>query len=248
MWLRSLAFNIAFYLWTTLVVVVASPSLACRRTVLIAVARFWARGAVWLLKAICRLDYRIEGGENLPTGAVIIAAKHQSAWDTFIFNVFLEDPAYVLKRELLLIPFYGWYAARAGMISVDRSGHASALKYMVRQAERAAAAGRQIVIFPQGTRIAPGESKAYLPGVQALYGKLGVPVVPVALDSGLYWGRRGFLKRPGTIRLVFLPAIPPGLKRAAFTERLETAIETVSNRLIAASSEPALGGVAADQG
>ena len=238
-WLRSLVFNGAFYVWTTLVVVTAVPSLAFGRHTLLAVARFWSVGLVIMLRVVCRLDYRLEGSENLPSGAAIVASKHQSAWDTFIFTLLLDDPAYVLKRELMRIPFYGWYAKRARMIAVDREGHASALKRLLRQAVEAAAERRQIIIFPEGTRVAPGERRPYLPGVQALYGKLGVPVVPVALDSGLYWRRRSFVKRPGTIRLVFMPAIPPGLARAEFARRLEAAIEGASDRLLA-TAPPAL--------
>jgi 1-acyl-sn-glycerol-3-phosphate acyltransferase len=243
-WLRSLAFNTAFYLWTALVVVTALPSLAMNRHRVHGVARFWAGGLVLMLRLLCRIDYRIEGRANLPEGAVVIAAKHQSAWDTFIFMLLLDDPAYVLKRELLAIPLYGWYARRGDMIAVDRDGHASALKRLARQAERVAAQGRQIVIFPQGTRVAPGERQPYLPGIAALYGKLGLPVVPVALDSGLYWGRRRFIKRPGTIRLVFLPAIPPGLSRTVFARRLEEAIETASDQLLADAPEEAVAGLA----
>jgi len=233
LWLRSALFNLAFYVWTTLVVVVGLPSLIMSRHAVAAVARVWAQGLVALLRLVCRLDYRVEGWENRPQSAAIVASKHQSAWDTFIFMLLLDDPAIVLKRELMRIPLWGWYTVRAKMIGVDREGHASALKRMTRQAEAAAAEGRQILIFPQGTRVAPGERQPYLPGVQALYARLGVPVVPVALDSGLYWGRRSFLKRPGTIRLRFLPAIPPGLARSAFARRLEETIEAESDRLAA---------------
>jgi 1-acyl-sn-glycerol-3-phosphate acyltransferase len=243
LWLRSLLFNAVFYLWTAFVCLGALPSLVMGRHVVAAVSRFWAQGLLLFLRLICRLDYRVEGAEAIPRSAAIIASKHQSAWDTFIFSVLLDDPAYVMKRELMRIPVWGWYPWAAKMIAVDRDGHAAALKRLARQAEAAAADGRQIIIFPQGTRVAPGERAPYLPGVQALYGRLGVPVVPVALDSGLYWGRRAFAKRPGTIRLRFLPAIPPGLKRADFARRLEETIETESDRLIAAAeaSAPAPG-------
>src|SRR5690606_21388864 len=146
----------------------------------------------------------------------IVAAKHQSAWDTMAFYWVLDDAAYVLKKELLSIPLYGWCARKARMIGVDRSGGAKALRAMVEQAQNCLAEGRPIVIFPEGTRTAPGRRSAYHPGIAALYTRLGVPVVPVALNSGLFWGRRSFIKQPGRIVVQFLPPIPPGLERRAF--------------------------------
>jgi 1-acyl-sn-glycerol-3-phosphate acyltransferase len=137
----------------------------------------------------------------------------------------------VLKRELLHIPMFGWYMRKVGMIAVDRSRGASALKQMVREAQATFAAGRSIAIFPEGTRTAPGEHKPYQPGVAALYTQLGVPVVPIALNSGLFWGRKAFLKKPGTITLQILPAIPPGLDRKTFMKRLESSIEDASKAL-----------------
>src|SRR5690348_2938702 len=160
--------------------------------------------------------------------------KHQSAWDTLIIPVLLGDPAVVIKRELKLVPFYGWYATRAGSIFVDRKGGASALKDMVAQAKVQVARNRKIVIFPQGTRTAPGEhGPPYHPGVAALYQALGLPLVPAAVNSGLYWGRRAFTKRPGRIVLEFLPPIPPGLPRRQVMAELETRIEAATDRLVA---------------
>jgi len=175
---------------------------------------------------------------------VLIAAKHQSAWDTIIFSILLWDHCFVLKQELTRIPLFGWYLTRAGLIPVDRSGGAAALKKMVADARRAAEAGRPIVIFPEGTRVAPDAHRPYHPGVAALYSQLEVPVVPCALNSGLFWGRRSFAKRPGTITLEFLPAIPPGRPRKTFLAELEQAIEGRS-RALAAEAAP---GVAAARG
>ena len=163
---------------------------------------------------------------------VIIASKHQSAWDTIVYFVLFDDPAYVLKRELLAIPIIGWYLRRTGMIAIDRKGGAGALRRMVAEARAAADAKRPIVIFPEGTRTAPGAKRAYHPGVAALYGKLGLPVVPVALNSGLFWPRRGFVKRPGRIVLEFLPPIAPGMELEVFATALNEAIETASTELL----------------
>jgi 1-acyl-sn-glycerol-3-phosphate acyltransferase len=157
--------------------------------------------------------------------------KHQSAWDTLILPVVLGDPAVVIKRELLWLPFYGWYAARAGSIPIDRRGGAGTLRRMVAAAREAAAAARPIVIFPEGTRTAPGQRLTYQPGVAALYQSLGLPLVPAAVNSGLYWGRRSFVKRPGRIVLSFLEPIPPGLPRREVMRELESRIEEATAAL-----------------
>jgi 1-acyl-sn-glycerol-3-phosphate acyltransferase len=143
-------------------------------------------------------------------------------------SCYLNYPAFVLKRELLSIPLFGWYLRKVGMIAVDRAAGASALRNMARQASEAFAEGRSILIFPEGTRVPPGESRPYHPGVAALYTQLKVPVVPVALNSGLFWGRRSFVKRPGTVTVQFLPPIPPGLDRKAFMRELESRIEAAA--------------------
>jgi 1-acyl-sn-glycerol-3-phosphate acyltransferase len=157
--------------------------------------------------------------------------KHQSAWDTLILPVVLHDPAIVLKRELLWVPIYGWYAARAGSIAIDRGGRAAALRRMVARARASVAEGRPVVIFPEGTRTAPGRHLPYQPGVAALYQALGLPLVPAAVNSGLFWGRRSFLKRPGRITLAFLDPIPPGLPRRRLMPELESRIETATAAL-----------------
>jgi 1-acyl-sn-glycerol-3-phosphate acyltransferase len=157
--------------------------------------------------------------------------KHQSAWDALILPIVLGDPAVVIKSELLWLPFYGWYAGRAGSIAVDRRGGAGALRHMVAAARRATAAARPIVIFPEGTRTAPGQRLTYQPGVAALYQALGIPLVPAAVNSGLYWGRRSFVKRPGRIVLAFLEPIPPGRPRREVMAELESRIESATAAL-----------------
>jgi 1-acyl-sn-glycerol-3-phosphate acyltransferase len=227
-WLRSLAFNIAFFAATILLGVLALPVLLGPRRWVMRFGRFWDQCVLALLKAIVGLDSEIRGLDKIPPGACVIAMKHQSAWDTLVLPVVLHDPAIVLKRELLWIPIYGWYAAGAGSIAIDRGAGAAALRGMVAAARAAAAQSRPIVIFPEGTRVTPGKRLPYQPGVTALYQALQVPVVPVAVNSGLFWGRRSFVKRPGRIALEFLDPIPPGLPRRQLVEILETRIEAAT--------------------
>jgi 1-acyl-sn-glycerol-3-phosphate acyltransferase len=232
-WVRSALFNMLFFGWTALVLALSLPLALAPRAAMMWSARRLTSGVVDMLAVIVGLRFELRGDASLLRQPVIVACKHQSAWDTFIFYLLARDPAYVMKKELMAIPVYGWLARKQRMIAVDRKGGAAALRALLRAAEEAVAAGRQIVIFPQGTRVAPGASAPYQPGVAALYGKLGVPVVPVALNSGRYWPRRSFLKYPGTIIVEILPPIPPGLAKPVFMAELERRIETASARLLA---------------
>ncbi len=211
--LRAALFNAAFFIGTALIGVAGLPVLLLPWRASMWFGRLWSRTMLALLRAIVGLDGEVRGREHLPPGPCLVAMKHQSAWDTLMLPVLFGDPAVVIKRELQLVPLYGWYATRAGSIFVDRKGGAAAMRRMLKAARRAVAAGRKIVIFPQGTRTAPGERSPYQPGVAGLYQALGLPLVPAAVNSGLYWGRRAFLKRRGRIVVEFLPAIPPGLPR-----------------------------------
>lgn len=231
--LRSAAFNILFFAWSTALALVLWPALFWPGRKLHWIARLWAAVSLALLRHVAGLTHEVRGLAHLPRDVGIVASKHQSAWDTIIFFLLLGRPAYVLKAELLQIPIIGWYLRRAGMIAIDRQGGARALKIMLASAKRAAADGRPIVIFPEGTRTAPGDTRPYHPGTAALYTHLGLPVIPVALNSGLYWGRRRFVKRPGRIVIEFLPAIAPGLERRAFSAELEHRIEESVKRLMA---------------
>lgn len=235
---RALAFNIAFIAWTVVLGTVGLPVLLAPRPAAMAFGRFWSRGVLFLLRTIVGLDHRVVGFERVPVGGCIIAMKHQSAWDALILPLVLKHPAPVVKRELLLLPIYGWYAARAGSIGIDRRAGAGALRRMLAAARRAAGQGRPIVIFPQGTRVSPGVSAPYQPGVFALYHALSLPLVPVAVNSGLFWGRRSFLKRPGRITLEFLEPIPPGWPRRRLMDAIERRIETATVAL----ETPAEGG------
>jgi 1-acyl-sn-glycerol-3-phosphate acyltransferase len=232
LWLRSFAFNVGWYLGSTFIAIVGIPLLLAPRRWVVAWARLWIMYVLWWLRVTVGLTHRIIGAENLPAGAAIMACKHQSSWETLSFTLLFGDIAIVLKRELLFIPVVGWAMARAGNIAVARGDGASALRGLVKQAKAAITEGRSIVIFPEGTRVAPGDQKPYQVGVAALYRQLGVPVVPMALNSGLFWGRRKWVKRPGTITLEILPPIEPGLSREAFMETLRDRIEQATARLV----------------
>jgi len=232
LWLRSLAFNAGWYLGTAAIAIVGLPLLLAPRRWVVAWARLWIVFVLWWLRVTVGLSHRIVGRENLPAGPAILASKHQSSWETLSFTLLFDDIAIVLKRELLFIPVVGWAMARAGNIAVTRGDGASALRGLVKQAKAAIADGRSIVIFPEGTRVAPGDIKPYQVGTAALYRQLGVPVVPIALNSGLFWGRRKWIKRPGVLTLEILPPIQPGLSRDAFMKILQDKIEGATARLV----------------
>ncbi|HVT52288.1 MAG TPA: lysophospholipid acyltransferase family protein [Dongiaceae bacterium] len=237
--LRSILFNVIYGLWTTAMHIVCLPLLLGPRSWIYAAAGLWIDVTLWLLKHVVGLDYRIVGAENLPSGPAIFASKHQSAWETLFLSRYLHYPAFVLKKELLSIPLFGWYLRKVGMIAIDRKAGASALRNMTRQSAEIFAQDRSLLIFPEGTRVAPGQQRPYQPGIAGLYGQLKVPVVPVALNSGLFWGRRSFVKKPGTITVAFLPAIQPGLDRKALMRDLESRIETAATAL-ARTADPGL--------
>lgn len=233
--LRSALFNMLFLGGTALAALGAMPLLLAPQAAVTAYVRAWARCVVWALRAVCGIRLEATGLERIPPGGAIIAAKHQSAFDTLVWMMLLDrrwpPPVYVLKKELLSIPLWGLLARRCGHIPVDRAAGASALRSMVREGRAALAAGHPVVIFPEGTRTAPGERRAYQPGVAALAIATGAPVVPVATDSGLYWGRRAFRKQPGTIHVAVLPPLPSGLPRQALMAALEAAVEAETARL-----------------
>lgn len=228
---RSTLFNLLFYGFTLLVGVLGLPSFLLGRRAVQRVSRFWSGTLVAMARVVAGIDVELRGTENLPKGAAIVAAKHQSAWETLYFTELLDRPAAVMKEELVRVPVVGPYMRAMEMIPVDRKAGASALRRMVEKAREATAAGRAILIFPQGTRVSPGAKAPYHPGTAALYVGLGLQVIPVALNSGMYWPRNAFWKRPGRIIVEFLPPIPPGLDRKAFMARLEEALESATARL-----------------
>jgi 1-acyl-sn-glycerol-3-phosphate acyltransferase len=232
-YLRAALFQLAFYLWSAVMIVAFVPGLLGDRLWIVYGQRLWARGAVWLMRSLAGIRLEVRGQQYKPNGAAIVASKHQSAFDTFVYHLLLDDPAIVMKRELLWIPIYGAYCRKTRMIVVDRKAGAAALRRMIADAKAAADLGRPIVIFPEGTRAVPDAQLPYQPGVSALYAQLDLPAIPVALNSGIAWPRRKFIKRPGTIVIEFLPAILPGLDRKSFVARLTEATETATARLVA---------------
>jgi 1-acyl-sn-glycerol-3-phosphate acyltransferase len=232
-YLRSFLFLLWFIATTIVTHIVFLPALLMSWRASVFAARTWGNSVLWGLRVFCNLRYEVRGNRAAAFEPVLIASKHYSMWETIVLIALLPEPAIVMKMTLSKLPFYGWYSTKAQMIFVDRSARASALKKMVAEAKRALAAGRPIVIFPEGTRKAPGDPPDYKPGVAGLYAGLHVPCIPVALNSGLYWTAGGFLKRPGTIVVEFLEPIPPGLRSREFMALLQERIETASNRLVA---------------
>jgi 1-acyl-sn-glycerol-3-phosphate acyltransferase len=233
--LRALLFNVAFYLNTIVQVLVWSPVLLLPRRFVWKAVHSWASVTHWLLRTICGTRVEIRHAERIPVGPAIVAPKHQSAWETYTLADLLSDPVFVYKRELVWIPIFGWYVAKARMIPVNRGARAVALAAVTERAlvEIRADGGRQIIMFPEGTRRAVGAEPAYKYGVVHLYGELGVPCVPVALNAGVYWPRRSLAIRPGKIVIEFLEPIAPGLDKDEFMKRLQAAIEPATARLVA---------------
>jgi 1-acyl-sn-glycerol-3-phosphate acyltransferase len=222
--LRSWIYLFAFVAWTTGTAVTALPLLLTRRSTMAAI-RTWVRGIRFLARTICGITFRVEGRENIPAGPCIIAAQHQSSFETYEMFLEFDTPVYVLKRELIYIPLIGWYMQRAGLVHIDRGAGASAMRKMLREAQDELAAGNQVILFPEGTRVKPGQSVPYKPGVAALYAHCDVPVIPMALNTGYTWGKTRILKRPGEIVFRYLPALPKGLSRDTMLAELRARIE-----------------------
>ena len=218
-WLRSWIYLFAFLTWSALISFVQLPLLVTRRSTRVAI-RVWVRGIMWLARNIARIEHQSVGQENIPPGACIIAAQHQSSYETYRIFLELERPVLVLKRELTWIPLIGWYMHFGGMVPVDRGAGVSAMRKMLRAADAALARGDQIVIFPEGTRTPMGVQAPYRPGVAAIYSHCKVPVIPMALNSGPLWGKTRILKLPGTVTFRFLPALPAGLGKDQFLTEL----------------------------
>lgn len=229
--LRSYLFDFIFYTFSSIYLILFFPfMLFLPRTFTRKFFTVWAKNIMFLLKWIVGLDYKIENLEELNNalkkGTCIIACKHQSAWETIIFAVLLQKFVIILKRQLLWIPIFGMYLQKLRSIAIDRTKGLGSIKKMLHQGREAISKGDSILIFPEGTREVPGQKTAYQPGIVALYRDLNVPVIPVAVNSGLYWGRRSLYKRPGVITLKFLPAIEPGLTKNDFIKTLEESIES----------------------
>jgi 1-acyl-sn-glycerol-3-phosphate acyltransferase len=230
--LRSAIFNVLFYLNILIQIIPAFAAMFLWRTAMLDVARFWTRTNLWLLRVICGIKVEFGATEKIPAGPLLVACKHQSMWETFALLMILPDPAYIMKRELMWIPFFGWYTWKAGMVGINRSRGTQALAQMTERARAELARKRQIVIFPEGTRRPPGAPPRYKHGVAHLYTSLDARCLPIALNSGLFWPRRSWLRYPGTIRVEALDAIPPGLSKDAFFAKLQDDIESATARLI----------------
>jgi 1-acyl-sn-glycerol-3-phosphate acyltransferase len=211
----------------------AIPTLLMPRWGILGMAKIWARSSLWLLRVICKVNVEWRGVDKIPKGPLIIAAKHQSSWETFALLPLLGDPTFIMKRELMWIPLFGWFTWKGGMIPVDRGAGKTAMAAMGERARRALEDGRQIIIFPEGTRRSPGAEPKYKYGIAHIYAAGAAPCLPIALNSGLFWPRRRLLRYPGTIRVEFLDPIAPGLDRDTFFSRLQQDIESTTAELVA---------------
>ena len=235
--LRSLVFNLLFYFFLVIWILFALPTFLMPRRAILTVAGWWARSNLWLMRVICGTKVEFRGVEKIPRGPLIVASKHQSMWETFGLLQFFDQPLYILKRELKWIPFFGWYLMKAEMIDIEREAGGRALRDMVRRAGKAVREGRQLIIFPEGTRRPVEAPPRYKPGVAQIYKDSGVACIPVALNSGLFWPRRTFMRYPGTLVVEFLDPLPPGLSRDEFIDRIRDAIEGATDRLVKEARE-----------
>jgi 1-acyl-sn-glycerol-3-phosphate acyltransferase len=230
--LRSITFNVLFYLTLALLMIGGLPTIAGGRKSVHRVTRAWSTLSLKLLKHVCGVDIEFRGVENIPPGGCIVASKHQSALETFALTQHVGDCAFILKKELALIPLFGLYLKATEQIAIDRSSGRAALQQAVHDAKRVLAQGRKLIIFPEGTRTQPYAEPNYKLGVVQIYTATGATCVPVALNTGLFWPRRSFLRRSGKIVIEFLEPIPPGLDKKSFFAILQERIESASTRLV----------------
>jgi 1-acyl-sn-glycerol-3-phosphate acyltransferase len=231
--LRSLIFNVLFYALLVFWLLVALPTFLMPRRAILSIAGIWARNSIWLMRVICNIKVEYRGVDKIPKGPLIVASKHQSMWETFALLPLFEQPLFILKRELMWIPFFGWYLKKSGMIGIDRGAGGRALLAMTRRAGEAVRRDRQLIIFPEGTRRPVDAPPDYKSGIAQIYVDCGVTCVPVALNSGLFWPRRTFMRFPGTLVVEFLDPLPPGLGRREFVARVSGLIEDATVRLVA---------------
>jgi 1-acyl-sn-glycerol-3-phosphate acyltransferase len=232
--LRSLVFNVLFYLVLVFWIIVALPTFALPARAVFTVAGWWAQSSLFLMRTICNIRVEFRGVEKIPKGPLLVASKHQSFWETFALLRFFERPIFILKRQLTWIPVFGQFLVKANMIAIDRTAGAKALLGMTRRARDAVRGGAQLIIFPEGTRTPPGAPPAYKTGIAQIYVTCGVPCLPIALNSGLFWPRRTFMRYPGTLVVEFLEPLPPGLSRDEFLTRVRTGIEEATDRVVQA--------------
>lgn len=229
-YLRSVLFQTVFWLWSAGMAIFMIVTFPLPRAFNRACMRIWSKGLILALRVLVDVRVEIRGVENRPSGSALVAAKHQSMFDVFSQFSLLPDACFVMKKELLMVPLFGWHGLKAGMVVVDRSGHSAALKKLVRDSVERMRESRQIVIFPEGTRGAVGQPGEYKPGIAALYRELNMPVTPLALNCGSHWNK-GLVIKPGTIVFHYLEPIPAGLKRGEFMRELQTRIDTATKAL-----------------
>ena len=231
--LRSVVFNILFYLNTVIFLIIGLPTFLMPYQAIVEVAKTWGRVNLVLLRVVAGVKFELRGRDRIPPGALIVASKHQSAWETFALMHLFRSPTFVMKRELLWIPVFGWLMMKGRMVGVDRAAGMRALIKLAAAARAELARGRQLIIFPEGTRRPVGAEPDYKSGIAFVYAQAGVPCLPVALNSGVFWPRRSILRRPGTVVVEILDPIPPGLDKKTFVTRLQGAIEPATARLVA---------------
>ncbi len=229
--LRSTLYVLLFSLWTVLVAVTCTPMLLGPRRWVLGMFHVWGHGVVALL-AVAGVRVEVRGREFIPKGAALVAPKHQCMLDVFAQFTWLPATAFVMKKELAWIPWFGWYGAKAGAIVIDREGSSKTMRQVIREGTERFAWGAQVVIFPEGHRQPIGAAPDYKPGIAALYRELDVPVHPVATNAGEHWSAKGLKLKPGLIVYQYLEPIPPGLKRAEFMRLLQDRTETASAALL----------------
>lgn len=237
--IKHVVFYAATFLWTCLLGIFVLPLLLCPKRWNFWASRLWANGILFFAKCFLQITYQIRGLDNLPINhSFIIASKHQSVWETLIFSTFLDNPVFFIKKSLLHLPLIGWFFWKLNMIPVSRSSKKKSRSWFLQPAyEEAVVKKRPLIIFPEATRVAAGETRRYHYGVFFIYEYLKIPVVPAALNSGIFWERRGFFKKPGVIILSFLPPILPKLERKVFMHELQHKIETASKDLLYSPNE-----------
>jgi 1-acyl-sn-glycerol-3-phosphate acyltransferase len=234
LFLRSLLFNVLFYAVLVFWAIVAVPTFLMPPRAMLTIAGWWANSTLFLMRVICNIKVEFRGVEKIPKGPLVIASKHQSFWETFTLLRFFDRPIFILKRQLIYIPVFGQFLTKTGMIAIDRSAGVKALLDMTRRARDAVRSGCQLVIFPEGTRRAPGAPPDYKTGFAQIYSACGVQCLPVALNSGLFWPRRTFMRYPGTLVVEFLDPLPPGLPKDEYITRVRNAIEEATTRIVEA--------------
>jgi len=235
--LRSLVYNLLFYSLLVFWILVGIPTFVMPGQAILYVGKCWARSSIWLMRVICNTRVEYRGVEKIPPGPLIVASKHQSTWETFALLQFFERPLFIVKRELMWIPFFGWYLKKLSMIGVDRTAGGRALLAMTRRAGEAVRSGRQLVIFPEGTRRPVDAPPDYKSGIAQIYVDCGVTCLPVALNSWLFWPRRTFMRYPGTLVVEFLDPLPAGLGRREFISRVSAVIEDATGPLVEAARQ-----------